>query len=261
MEKWIKAKEGKTKIIFELAGTNGQVVKIESKPDITAGDGIKRDRIKGKDILANNTTCNVFELLERKGIDTHFIQKLSENSFLAYGCHMIPVEVVIRRIATGSYLKRHPEVKNGTVFKELVVEFFYKDDKMHDPIMILDGERIFLHEAKKLIEASSFIKEYYNPLILRLAGDMREKAKEVFLVLEEAFKKLGVILWDLKIEFGLTKTEGKLVVADVIDNDSWRIRDEKGNQLDKQVYRDGGSLEEVKNLYEIVSEITDKFIR
>ena len=240
-------------------GTHGQVVKIESKPDITAGDGAKRDRIDRKDIFANNTTCNVFKLLERKGIKTHFVQRLSGNSFLAYGCEMIPVEVVIRRIATGSYLKRNPEVKDGTVFDKPVVEFFYKDDDMHDPIMILEDNEILLYDAKKPIEASSFMGTFDDLSMLELAKVMEKRAKKVFLILEESFKNLGIILWDLKIEFGWTRTSGELVVADVIDNDSWRIRDKEGNQLDKQVYRDGGSLEKVRNLYETVSNITDKF--
>ncbi len=257
MGKWIKIDEGKTKIIWGLPGA--EIVKIESKSEITAGDGVKRDTIQGKDVLSNNTTCNVFELLERKGIETHFIQRLSGNSFLAYGCNMIPVEVVVRRIATGSYLKRNPDVKDGTVFDELVVEFFYKDDDMHDPIMILEDNEILLYDAKKPIEASSFIGTFDDLSMLELAKVMEERAKEIFLILEESFKNLGTVLWDLKIEFGWAKTGEELVVADVIDNDSWRIRDKEGNQLDKQVYRDGGSLKEVKNLYEIVSNITDKF--
>jgi len=263
MRKWRKIAEGKTKIIWQVAHCPC-IVKIESKDAITAGDGTKRDVIEGKGILANNTTCNVFELLERKGIETHYIGRFGERFFLAYRCKMIPIEVVIRRIATGSYLKRHPEVEEGEVFEEPVIEFFLKDDKRHDPIIDIYSEEDklgWLHEPKEPITLATLIEEIdLSELGIYLKiKELKQKAKKVFLVLEEAFKNLNIVLWDLKIEFGKRKRDEKIIIADVIDNDSWRIRDNKGEQLDKQVYRNGAPLEKIKALYQRVSELTNKF--
>lgn len=250
--------EGKTKRILKLKNNRVEIV---SKSDITAGDGERKDRIEGKDILANNTTCNIFKLLNRKGLNTHFIGRESANSFVAKNCIMIPIEVVERRRGTGSYLSRHPYVKDGTIFDEVKVEFFYKDDKLHDPIIVtpflFKGE-IKLYDAKKPIDSNTYIKTIESPCSEEEFNYMREQASKVFSILEGAFRKLGIVLWDLKIEFGRT-ADGEVVVADVIDNDSWRIRTEDGEQLDKQLYRDGEDLEKVKRGYEIVSNLTDKF--
>ena len=253
-----KIGEGKTKIIWK---DGDYQVEIESKDDITAGDGQKRDTIENKAVLANNTTCNIFELLKRSGLenDTHFIKRSSDKSFLAHECEMLPIEVVIRRIATGSFLKRNPETSEGEVFDDLVVEFFFKDDALHDPYIVISKEWK-LHKPKEPIADQSLIKTM-DPICN--AGEIRyltAKAKKVFLILEEAWRKNDVVLYDLKIEFGrYTRYKYKMLLADVIDNDSWRIRDKEGKQLDKQVYRDGGDLGEVKNRYELVSKLTDQF--
>ncbi|GAH60516.1 unnamed protein product, partial [marine sediment metagenome] len=100
--------------------SNKDVVLIESRDDITAGDGVRHDIIAHKGVLATETTCNCFSLLNAKGIPTHFIERESERRFLALRAKMIPVELVARRIATGSYLKRHPETIEGTVFDPLI---------------------------------------------------------------------------------------------------------------------------------------------
>ena len=255
MQEKKKISEGKTKIIWELGeGT----VEIESKPDITAGDGARRDIIRGKEVLANNTTCNVFELLSRKRIRTHFLKRRSKNSFSAIRYEMIPLEVVIRSIATGSYLKRNPDVSDGTVFGTLVVEFFYKDDILHDPYIVIEEGKWNLYNPKEPVSERSYITSIDSLCSTQEVEYIRKTAEKVFLVLEKAFKKLGIVLWDLKIEFGKT-LYGEIVVADVIDNDSWRIKTIEGEQLDKQLYRDGKDLKTVKNKYEIVSELTDKF--
>ena len=262
-----KIAEGKTKEIWRV---EPGIVKIISKPVITAGDGAKRDPMANKDEWANNTTSNVFELLNRYGISTHFMSRAGKNGFLARECEMIPVEVVVRRIATGSYLERHPEVEDGTVLDELVVEFFYKDDELHDPIIVINPmnpEWWQLYDAHKPLDIRN-IKPEENPsyidtmacyFTLEEAEYIEEQAKRVFLILEKAWKELGITLWDLKIEFGRRKDSGEIVVADVIDNDSWRIRTRDGQQLDKQVYREGGELKEISNLYEIVSNLTNRF--
>jgi len=250
-----KINEGKTKRIYQIGE---KTVEIISKPDITAGDGEKKDVIEDKDIFANNTTCNVFELLNKKGIKSHFIQRGSNNSFKAQLCVMIPVEVVMRRVATGSYLKRVPDILDGTIFDEVKVEFFHKDDELHDPIIIRGRNYWHRHSAKEPISDESFIDDLDPLCTNQEAIHIESEARKVFEILEEAFEELGIILWDMKIEFGRT-LDGKIVLADVIDNDSWRIRDKDGNQLDKQVYRDGGDLGDIQSKYELVSKLTNKF--
>lgn len=270
-----KINSGKTKIIYRLENNE---VEIESMAQLTAGDGEKKDHLVGKDILANNTTCNIFELPRIKMMGTHFKSRMTEKSFKAIECKMIPLEVVIRRIATGSYLKRNPEVKEGTIFDSPLVEFFYKDDKpekeLRDPFVgddrrIPDGN-INLYKPKEKESTGSFIKAIKSPCPEEEFDWIEIVAEEVFLAIEEAFynvkipeglknlTKAPIILKDLKIEFG-RDSYGRLIVADVIDNDSWRIEDTNGVELSKEAYRQGADLKTVKHNYEIVSEVTNAF--
>lgn len=266
-----KIAEGKTKIIW---GTpiEGEVL-IENKPVLTKGDGAERVLLKGKDVLATETTCNCFNLLNKTGVPTHFIERVDERTFRALWVRMIPIELVARRIATGSYLKRTPKVIEGTVFKNLVVEFFLKDDARHDPMMIwafFNKECFWLYDAKKPI-SEGYLGDLpsYFPLVPRTAAEVQrfsEMVQRVFLILEEAWERQRVALVDLKIECGYTD-DGRLVVADVIDNDSWRIwpAGDKTQMKDKEVYRQltaitSESRETLKNNYTWVAEATKKFL-
>jgi len=249
--------EGKTKVVYQDKSFR---VKIVSKDQITAGDGEKKDVIGKKGVLANKTTCNVFRLLEREGIRTHFVRRQNSDSFLARHCQMIPIEVVIRRSAKGSYLKRNPKVEEGTVFSRPIVEFFYKDDASHDPIILIENGVWNLYDAKKPLNAKVPLKKIAPLLQQEEVKLIRGQASEVFVVLERAWRKLNVDLIDLKIEFGRRIDNGRIVVADVIDNDSWRIAGEGGRQMDKQLYRDGKSLSEVARNYRIVAELTEQFV-
>ena len=119
--------EGKTKRVWAVVGEPDLAI-LESKDDITAGDGAKHDVMGGKAALANETTCNVFRLLnnQTKHIPLAFIEQLDPTSFLAYRAQMLPWEVVARRRAWGSYLKRYPEIEQGHRFDPPLVEFFLK---------------------------------------------------------------------------------------------------------------------------------------
>jgi len=268
-----KIAEGKTKIIW--ATGNPYTVLVESKDDITAGDGAKRDIVENKGALATETTSNCFSLLNAASIPTHFIRRAGERTFLAKKVKMFPVELVARRIATGSYLRRNPLTAEGTIFDPLVFEVFYKDDELHDPLIFWNGKRgcIELYDAKRV---GAYLFDLGPRHLLTPAGEtlsqkglngLREVTCDVFLTLEEAWAKQQVALVDLKIECGWTLT-GELVVADVIDNDSWRIwpGGDKTKMVDKQVYRD---MEEsspevlgvIKKNYAWVAESTQKFIK
>ena len=140
-----KLAEGKTKIIYAHPERE-DLVYILHKDGLTAGDGARRSELPGKGELACLTTSNVFYLLEQEGVATHYIGMLGGNVNLVTRCAMIPLEVVMRRIATGSYLKRHREIAEGTRFEPTVVELFYKDDAAHDPL-VTDEQRLVAHLA------------------------------------------------------------------------------------------------------------------
>lgn len=238
--------EGKTKLVYAHPD-DPELVILVHKDGITAGDGARRSEIPGKGALAGRTTANVFVLLNRAGVPTHFVSAPEPTVTVARRCEMIPLEVVTRRLATGSYLRRHPETAEGQRFEPPLVEFFLKDDAAHDPL--ISEVQIDLTGYASAAEVSA----------------MSALARRVFGLLEAAWAAQDVTLVDLKIEFG--RAGGELLVADVIDNDSWRIwpGGEKGRMLDKQVYRnatavDDAVLADVRARYEQVAALTERFV-
>lgn len=264
--------EGKTKKVLGISGDYEKVI-LESKDDITAGDGAKHDVIPQKGILANRTTCNVFSLLKKCNIPVAFDKQLNEKSFLAQRCKMIPLEVVVRREAHGSYLKRNPYFLKGMVFPKLIVEFFLKtsnrkwnnvDIPCDDPMIVIKEYGSDLFEASKpILNQEPFLTVSLSDIfgdenrMGELVSSMSYVARMSFLVLEKSWQLLGRRLVDYKVEFGLTK-ENSLLLADVIDNDSWRVL-EDGMYIDKQIYREGAALSEVAEKYKMVAGLTDRF--
>ena len=265
--------EGKTKKVYKIKDSAGLVAVI-SKDDITAGDGAKHDIIPHKSRLATATTSNVFRLLKACGLPVAFVEQDSETSFVAPGCDMLPYEVVTRREAHGSYLKRNPHFAKGQLFPQLIVEFYLKTkDKSwkgkplvaDDPFMQFsdDGKEIKLfNPAKPMGGQEPFLVLPASDVFSRddeskIFPEMRRIARQTFLVLEKAWQLEGGTLVDLKVEFGFD-SKGKLLLADVIDNDSWRVL-ESGSYIDKQVYRDGGTLDDVAAKYRRVADITGHF--
>jgi phosphoribosylaminoimidazole-succinocarboxamide synthase len=256
--------EGKTKSV-EDAG-NGEVF-IRSKDDITAGDGAKRDMLDGKAACSTRTTCNMFELLERNGVYTHFISRIDDTTFRARNMQMIPIELVVRRIAVGSYLKRNPEIREGTFFGDLVFEMFEKDDAMHDPKLEFDfvSGTISRYVASKpkqeaFIDEELLVNSRYAEFTPELLRKLQDISLRTFSIIEQGWAKFGGTLYDFKIECGFDRETGELLVADVIDNDSWRLRfgDE---QKDKQSYRDGSKpMSDIKKDYMDVATVTDCFV-
>ncbi|HEY4963087.1 MAG TPA: phosphoribosylaminoimidazolesuccinocarboxamide synthase [Candidatus Saccharimonadales bacterium] len=270
--------QGKTKEILEDVAGDGTRVLIRSKDDITAGDGERRDELEGKAVIATTTTVNVFRLLNEAGIPTHFLGDVDDVTFEARKLKMIPLELVTRRIATGSYLKRSPETDEGTVFDDIVFEVFEKDDENHDPMVEFDfdGGTFKRYVASKpkdegLISEEPLEGSQLEGLSRATLIEMEVLTRQVFEVLEAAWGKQKVALVDLKIEFGFDATTGKLVVGDVIDNDSWRIwpGGDKAQMKDKQVYRDLAGVEDpgakakelgkIKNNYQWVATATGRF--
>jgi phosphoribosylaminoimidazole carboxylase/phosphoribosylaminoimidazole-succinocarboxamide synthase len=265
--------EGKTKRIY-AAGGGSDLVTVISKDDITAGDGAKHDVIADKGRLANATTCNVFRLLKACGLPVAFERQDSPNSFVAPKCEMLPYEVVVRREAHGSYLKRNPHFAKGHLFPQLVVEFFLKTKDKNwngkslicdDPLMLYakgDSQIRLFNPAKPIHGQEPFLVLAQTEVFSQteeweLFPEMRRIARHAFLALEKAWQLEGGTLVDLKVEFGFD-THGQLLLADVIDNDSWRVV-ESGAYIDKQVYRDGGALDDVAAKYRRVADITSRF--
>ncbi len=242
MELGEKIAEGKTKAIYQDSKEKGNAVMF-FKDDITAGDGAKHDLLKGKGKYDWETTRNCFELLKQNGIETHYVAAPEENYLTVKKMKMIPLECIVRRIATGSLLKRLP-FKEGTIFDPLLFELFLKDDTLHDPF-INEDHAIALNVAKK--------------------GELEEIAtttRKVFEVLEIAFKKQNISIVDLKIEFGRDE-KGGLLIGDDITNNSWRIWPEgkKEKMLDKQLYREGVvGMDAVLEGFRRAAEISSKFV-
>jgi len=241
-----KLAEGKTKIIYAHPDDPALVV-LQHKDSISAGDGARRNMIEGKGALTGRTAANVFSLLNSAGVPTHFVAAPSPTEMVAQRCTMIPVEVVMRRRATGSYLKRHTGTAEGTRFDPVLVEFFIKDDANHDP-QISESEMV-----ERGVASAEEVEQ------------MLQQGRRVFELLEQAWAALDIELIDLKIEFGRDGA-GRLLVADMIDNDSWRIwpGGDKARMLDKQIYRNMASvnsdgLEHLKQKYQEVAELTERF--
>lgn len=278
--------EGKTKKIFQHEDPKHEfnLIYAHSEDNVTAGDGVRHDVIGGKGISCNTTTCNVFKLLNRKQIPTHFIRVIDDRTFLADRLLMVPIEVVVRRFAGGSFCQRNPEIPKRTMLQMPVIEFFLKDDELHDPFMGWDQEQgIFcLYDAHKPLSDKTIVRELdpddyigslgmlrnYSLIPRDQTYTIKELALKAFLIIEKAAMQVGCILQDYKVEFGWNQ-RGEIKIGDVIDNESWRlwrIHEETGRliEMSKQVYRDlpevtPEGLELVRENYEWVAEATKAF--
>jgi len=283
--------EGKTKALYLVEG-NDHLLIIKSKNDITKNDNPDETKqMDSKAKFSTATTCLVFELLKKAGIPVAYEIQLSETEFLAWNCQMIPLEVIMRRYAVGSYLKRFPnlEKKKGEPphrFHRLIFELFLKTTggkfinkdgnvSMEMPIDSENGRPIddpfiadpcyphwYLHHPKyPLWDSRSILDRNVSPASVLPKGvtvkKIEEIARKTFLVLEGAWAQLGLRLIDFKIEFGVD-TDGNLLVADVIDNDSWRLRDADWNELSKQLFRDNADMGQVADKYALVARLAEQ---
>ncbi|HEY0615132.1 MAG TPA: phosphoribosylaminoimidazolesuccinocarboxamide synthase [Candidatus Elarobacter sp.] len=253
MDKGHEIARGKTKALFELQGQPDMAV-VVSGDAITAGDGARRDVMDGKGRIAAQTAARVFRLLNLVGLPTHYHnggEDDDNNEMLVRRCQMIPLEVVVRGIAAGSFARRHPDVPRGAVLVPRVIEFFLKDDASHDPL-ITPAEIV----ARRIATPDEI-------------SAMSEYARLTFEILGHAWGRRDVALVDLKVEFGRLasgENKGSLVIADVIDNDSWRIWPQGREELalDKQNYRNletvtEEALERIKDDYESVALMVGSF--
>ncbi|RLF87984.1 phosphoribosylaminoimidazolesuccinocarboxamide synthase [Thermococci archaeon] len=216
----MKVYEGKAKKMIPL--DEGKLI-MEFKDDATAFNGEKKAQFKGKGWLNAQISAHIFKLLEEKGIKTHFIGVAGDNRLIVEKLQMYPVEVVVRNIVAGSLKKRLP-LEEGTELEEPIIELYYKNDALGDPM-------INYYHAKILGVDESEIKE------------MEKIAFKVNEILKNYFKEKGILLVDFKLEFGKNE-KGEIVLADEISPDTCRFWDvETKKSLDKDVFRfDKGDL-------------------
>lgn len=224
MEKREQLYEGKAKRIYRTSLADQYWV--EYKDDATAFNGEKKGTIAGKGELNNRITAIFFSLMKERGIDNHFIRLLSPTEQLVRKVEIIPLEVVVRNIAAGSLAKRLG-LAEGTVLPHPVVEFYYKDDALGDPLVN--------HSHIKVLGVAG---EDELAVLERIGLQVNE-------VLQGYLRKRGVILVDFKLEFGRTP-EGEILLADEISPDTCRFWDaETMEKLDKDRFRrDLGHVEE-----------------
>jgi len=224
MQKLEQLYEGKAKKVYKT--DNPELLIVDYKDDATAFNGIKKGTIVGKGVINNQMSNFLMQKLEKEGVPTHFVEELSERETLVKKVEIVPLEVIIRNIAAGSFSKNYG-VPEGEKFASPTLEFSYKNDDLGDPLI-----------------------NSYHVLAIRLAtkeelDTITKYAFKVNEVLSAFWAECGITLVDFKIEFGRL-SDGTIVLADEISPDTCRLWDSKtGEKLDKDRFRrDLGGVED-----------------
>lgn len=224
MEKREQLYEGKAKRVYKT--DDDELLIVSYKDDATAFNGLKKGTIQGKGVINNQMSNRLMAMLEKKGIPTHYVRELSERETLVKKVEIVPLEVIVRNIAAGSFSKRYG-VAEGKVFAQPTIEFSYKNDELGDPL---------INGYHALALGLATLKEIET--IMDLAFQVNENLKEFW-------EQCGVTLVDFKLEFGRLPS-GTIVLADEISPDTSRLWDsETGEKLDKDRFRrDLGGVED-----------------
>ncbi|MDD6036146.1 MAG: phosphoribosylaminoimidazolesuccinocarboxamide synthase [Lachnospiraceae bacterium] len=224
MQKKEQLYEGKAKKVYRT--DDPELLIVDYKDDATAFNGLKKGTITGKGVINNKMSNLLMKRLEKAGIPTHFVEELSERETVVKKVSIVPLEVIIRNIAAGSFAQRYG-VEEGGVFEKPTIEFSYKNDALGDPLL-----------------------NAYHAIALKLAtGEEIETIKKYAFAVNEQLKafwsECGVTLVDFKLEFGRL-ADGTIVLADEISPDTCRLWDSKtGEKLDKDRFRrDLGGVED-----------------
>ena len=235
MKKLEQLYEGKAKKVF--ATDDPDVVIVDYKDDATAFNGLKKGTIAGKGVINNKMSNMMFRIMEQHGIPTHFVEELSDRETAVKKVQIVPLEVIIRNTAAGSFSKRYG-VPEGTKLATTVFEFSYKNDDLGDPLL-----------------------NDYHALALNLATQeeidtIKNMAFRVNDIMKEFFKGLNIDLIDFKLEFG--RFHGQIILADEISPDTCRFWDmTTGEKLDKDRFRrDLGGVEDAYK--EVFARLTGK---
>ena len=223
MEKKELIYEGKAKKVYAM--DDPDYCMVEYKDDATAFNGLKKGTIRGKGVVNNKMSNFMFKLLAEKGIETHFVEEISDRETIVKKVSIVPLEVIIRNKAAGSLAKKLG-LEEGMELKCPILEFSYKNDELGDP-MINNSQAIACGIATQ--------EE------IDVISDMAYKVNDY---MKEFFASVGVELIDFKLEFG--KFHDKIILADEISPDTCRFWDSAiGKKLDKDRFRfDLGGVEE-----------------
>lgn len=227
--------EGKAKKVYQTE--NEDLYIVDYKDDATAFNGLKKGSIAGKGVINNKMTNIVFQYLAQNGIENHFVQELSDRETLVKKVEIVPLEVIVRNIAAGSFSQKYG-VEEGTPLKNAILEFSYKNDALGDP-MINDMQITAIGIAT--VEELKTISE---------------NALKINELMKKFFIERNIILVDFKIEFG--KYQNRIILADEVSPDTCRLWDANTKQkLDKDRFRrDLGGVEEAYE--EVWKRITSK---
>lgn len=207
--------EGKAKQIF--ATDDEKVVLIKYKDDATAFDGQKKGTILNKGIVNNRVSNLLFKLLEKEGIETHLLEQLDDRNTLVKKLQIIPVETVVRNVIAGSLSKR-VGMEEGAVLSDTIIELYYKNDELHDPMINEYHVRVMGWATAEQLQ------------------EMHRQAHLINQVLKAFYDSIGIILVDFKLEFGLY--EGRVILGDEISPDTCRLWDKVSlEKLDKDRFR------------------------
>ncbi|HIX08448.1 MAG TPA: phosphoribosylaminoimidazolesuccinocarboxamide synthase [Candidatus Borkfalkia faecipullorum] len=235
MKKLGQLYEGKAKKVF--ATDDPDIVIVDYKDDATAFNGLKKGTIAGKGVINNKMSNMMFRIMEQHGIPTHLVEELSDRETAVKKVQIVPLEVIIRNTAAGSFSKRYG-VPEGTKLPTTVLEFSYKNDELGDPL-INDSQALAMQLA--------------TPEEIETIKNMALKVNDV---MKEFFKTLNINLIDFKLEFG--RYHGQIVLADEISPDTCRFWDmTTGEKLDKDRFRrDMGGVEDAYK--EVFARLTSK---
>ncbi len=223
MEKLDMLYEGKAKKVFKT--DDEKLLIVDYKDDATAFNGLKKGQILGKGVINNKMTNIILKYLADNGIENHLVEELSDRETLVKRVSIVPLEVIIRNVAAGSFSKRFG-VEEGTALKNPILEFSYKNDALGDP-MINTYQALAIGVATK-----------------EEIDSIAEQALKINELLKKFFLNVGIKLIDFKIEFG--RYDGRVILADEISPDTCRLWDAETNEkLDKDRFRrDLGNVEE-----------------
>ena len=240
--------EGKSKCLYATNDPN--VYRMVFKDDITSGDGEKKETLLNKGSLNQTTSKRIYEYLHScptglaegrssgrydTEIATHYISSPFINEQLVKKLDIIPVEVIIRNFAAGSFCKRYG-IKKGHKFNTPLLELFYKDDDLNDPLC---GENVVTEMG------------WCNPSQL---AEIKRQAYILNHHMQEFWSNKGLVLVDQKFEFGID-SEGNIMLADEITCDSQRLWDKDGKSLDKDIFRQGDSMNQVSDVYKYIHNL------
>ena len=234
MDKKELINSGKVKSVF--ACDNPDEVIIEFRDDMTAGDGARKEVMNNKGAYNAVISAKIFKVLEENGVATQFIDLPEPNVMVAKKLEMIPIEVIVRNIATGSLVRNYP-IEEGTKLDPPLVQMDYKDDEYHDPML-----------NRSLIRVLDIATDEEVDILI-------EKALKINETLVKFFADAGIILVDFKVEFG-KDNDGNIILGDEISPDGCRLWDsETMEMLDKELFREGKDNEVMAAYIEVYNRV------